>query len=143
MTYSVFFLHICMVYWFYPNQQLICLQNIPNLSTMWKCGLDMLVTTGLKNDLFSAFSYWSGFIQTNNYYVCKIFLIYQLCGDVFSTCRWQLLWEMTYLVFFSYWQFGVDLSKPTNMFAKYSLFMNYVKMWSRHVGDNCFEKWPI
>jgi hypothetical protein len=42
------------------------LQNIPNLSTMWKCGLDMSVTTALKNDLFSAFSYWRGFIQTNN-----------------------------------------------------------------------------
>jgi hypothetical protein len=36
--------------WIYPNQQLICLQNIPNLSTMWKCGLDMSVTTALKND---------------------------------------------------------------------------------------------
>jgi hypothetical protein len=36
---------------------------------------------------------------------------------------------------------GVDLSKPTiNMFAKYSYFINYVKMWSRDIGDNCFEK---
>jgi hypothetical protein len=39
---------------------------------------------------------------------------------------------------------GMDLSKPTiNMFPKYSYFINHVKTWSRHVGDNCFEKWPI
>jgi hypothetical protein len=33
---------------------------------VWKCGLDMSVTTALKNDLFSVFSDWRGFIQTNN-----------------------------------------------------------------------------
>jgi hypothetical protein len=36
---------------------------------------------------------------------------------------------------------GVDLSKPTiNIFAKYSLFIDHVQMWSRHVGDSCIEK---
>ena len=49
----------------YPNQLLICSQNIPNLSTMSKCGLDMSVTSALKTDLFSVFSCWRRFIQTN------------------------------------------------------------------------------
>ena len=39
----------------YPNQLLICSQNIHNLSTMCKCGLDMSVTSALKTDLFSVF----------------------------------------------------------------------------------------
>ena len=39
--------------------------NIPNLSIMCECGRDVSVTTALKNNLFSAFSYWRGFIQTN------------------------------------------------------------------------------
>ena len=40
----------------YPNELLICSQNIPNLSTMCKlCGLGMSVTSALKNGLFSAF----------------------------------------------------------------------------------------
>ena len=42
-----------MMAWIYPNQLLIYLQNIPNLSTMCKSGVDMLVTSALKNDLFS------------------------------------------------------------------------------------------
>jgi hypothetical protein len=80
----------------YPNQLLVYLQNIPNLSTMCKSGLDISVTSALKNDFLVSF------------HVC------------------------------------VDLSKPTiNMFAKYSKFINRVQMWSRHVGDICFEKWPI
>jgi hypothetical protein len=90
--------------WFYPNQQLICLQNIPNLSTMWKCGLDMSVTTALKNDLFSVFFFHIGVVlskPTTNMFA-KEFLIYQPCEHVFSTCQWQLLWKMTYLVFFSF-----------------------------------------
>jgi hypothetical protein len=102
----------------YPNQQLICLQNTPNLSTMWKCGLHISATTALKNDLCDVFSYWRGFIQTNNWYICKVFLIYQPCGNVVSTYRWQLLWKIPYLVSF---HIGVDLSKPTiNMFVKCS-----------------------
>jgi hypothetical protein len=44
-------------------------------------------------------------------------------------------------VFSVFFHIGADLSKPTtNMFAKYSQFIHHVKMWSRHVGDNCFEK---
>ena len=115
----------------YPNQLLIYLQNIPNLSTMCKSGVDMSVTSALKmayfvsfhvgvdlskptinifakysyfinhvqmwsrhvgdicfeNDLFSVFSCWRRFIQTNYLYICKIFLIYQPYANVVSTCR--------------------------------------------------------
>jgi hypothetical protein len=42
--------------------------------------------------------------------VRKIFLIYQPCANVVSTCRWHLLRKPTYLVSFNV---GVDLSKPT------------------------------
>jgi hypothetical protein len=34
---------------------LICLQNIPNLSTLWKCGLDISVTTAVQESIFSVF----------------------------------------------------------------------------------------
>jgi hypothetical protein len=37
------------------NYKLICLQSIPNLSTTCKCGLDMSVSSTLKNHLFSVF----------------------------------------------------------------------------------------
>jgi hypothetical protein len=36
---------------------------------LWKCGLDMPVTTALKNDLFSVFSYWRG-IYPNQQLIC-------------------------------------------------------------------------
>jgi hypothetical protein len=90
--------------WIYPNRQLICLQNIPNLSTMWKCGLDISVTTALKNDLFSVFSYWRGVIQTNNWYVCKIFLN-------LSTM----------------WKCGLDISVTTAL--KNDLFSVFILAW--------------
>jgi hypothetical protein len=44
-----------MLAWIYPNQLLIYFQNIPNLSTMWKCGFDMSVTTALKTTFLVPF----------------------------------------------------------------------------------------
>ena len=74
---------------------------------MCKCGLDMSVTSALKNGQFSVFSFWRRFIQTNYILICL-----QNIPNLSTMCKCALDMSVTsalkngYLVSF---HVGVDL----------------------------------
>jgi hypothetical protein len=117
LLWKIAYLVPFMLAWIYPNQLLIYSRNIPYLSNMCKCGLDMSVISALKNDLFGAFHVGVDLSKPTIYIFEKYSKFIKHVHIVVSTYRWHLLWRMTYLVSF---HVGVDLSKPTiNIFAKY------------------------